>query len=304
MGIKYSFTDNEVYGTEDVNEIAACLTGAGIAPFLSKDSYSTSDLNTVTAALTTDGVNMDGCKCTVENPGTAQMCAKVEHGIIFFESGVRLIVDEMGYSVPLAPNTSGYVFAHFSPSLQKADILFAAELPADGEYVELAKISASGGVRGLRRFARSKVGTMGRNAILTAYFTPLAKPVPKTEGTDTNQYANCKYIMSKVEGVAMGSFNLAHIGTDLQNGDPQEMKPFAERCIGLFDLASNSFHYICDDGDYAQNGLSDNRLTYISHNGYVWISFEIIDGELCMVYDVPPRYVNEINVIRCKAVFI
>ena len=40
MGFKYSFIDSEVYGTEDVNAITSNLVGAGVAPFLSKESYS------------------------------------------------------------------------------------------------------------------------------------------------------------------------------------------------------------------------------------------------------------------------
>ena len=35
MGIKYSFVDSELYGTDDINDIARCLTGAGVMPFLS-----------------------------------------------------------------------------------------------------------------------------------------------------------------------------------------------------------------------------------------------------------------------------
>ncbi len=161
MGIKYSFVDNEIYGTEDINEIAQCLTGAGVMPFLTKESYSTSDLNSVAAALVSDGASLDGCKCTVKNAGTADMSIKVAQGIIFFESGVRLIIDSAGYSVEVLPNTAGYVLAHYSPSLQRADIVFAEELPADGEYVELAQLDEYGSCEDLRVFARSKVATMG-----------------------------------------------------------------------------------------------------------------------------------------------
>ncbi len=165
MGIKYSFVDNRVYGTEDVNEIAQCLTGAGVMPFLSKDSYSASDLNSLTAALSTSGASLDGCSCSAQNVGSAEMCINVAQGIIFFESGVRLIVDAAGYSAAVEPNTPGYIYAHYSPSLQRADIVFGEQLPTDGECVELAQISENGSVKDLRVFARSKVGTMGGNAL-------------------------------------------------------------------------------------------------------------------------------------------
>ena len=55
MGLHYSFVDDESYGTEDINNITGELTGAGIAPFPTKDSYSTSDLNGLTSALVGSG---------------------------------------------------------------------------------------------------------------------------------------------------------------------------------------------------------------------------------------------------------
>ncbi len=167
MAIKYSFVDGALYGTEDINDISRNLVGAGVMPFLSKDSYNVSDLNVMTSALTEAGTSLDGCKCSSENVGTEDMCVSVGQGIIFFESGVRLTVDEAGYTVAATPNTEGYVFAHFSPSLQKADIEFAAELPTNGEIVLLAELSADGSVRDKRVFARSKVATFGSNATST-----------------------------------------------------------------------------------------------------------------------------------------
>ncbi len=173
MGIKYSFVDNAVYGTEDINDITKSITGAGVAPFISKDSYNVSDLNALTSALVESGTQLDGCKCSVENAGTPEMTIKVSQGIIFFESGVRMTVDEEGYIVSVTPSTAGYVFAHYNPSLQKADIVFGTELPTDGEYVKLAKISADGTISDKRAFARSKVGTLGENCVVS--FTPSAE---------------------------------------------------------------------------------------------------------------------------------
>ena len=164
MGIKYSFIDSTVYGTDDINDITRSLTGAGVAPFVSKDSYNATDLNVLTSALVESGVQLDGCKCTVYNAGTADMMITVVQGIIFFQSGVRLEVDEQGHTITALPNTAGYVYAHYSTSLQKADIVFDAELPRDGEYVLLAEVSESGSLTDRRNFARSKVATMGNNA--------------------------------------------------------------------------------------------------------------------------------------------
>ncbi len=164
MAFTYSFVDNQVYGTDDINDITKCLTGAGVAPFAAKESYSVSDLNALTAEVVAAGASLDGCICTAENPGTAEMTVTVGRGIVFFESGVRLTVDSDGYTIPVPPNTSGFVFAYFSPTLQKADIIFDAELPSVGEYVLLAEIAVDGNINDRREFARSKIATMGGNA--------------------------------------------------------------------------------------------------------------------------------------------
>ncbi|MBQ9736971.1 MAG: hypothetical protein IJV86_01010 [Clostridia bacterium] len=163
MGFRYSFVDSAIYGTEDINDITRSLVGAGIAPFLAKDSYNAVDLNSLTSVLVETGTSLDGCKCSIENVGTEEMTAYVTQGMVFFESGVRLEVDEDGYSVAVTPNTAGYIYAHYSPSLQKADIVFSAEYPEDGEYVVLAKLGEDGSLKDERIFARSRVATMGNN---------------------------------------------------------------------------------------------------------------------------------------------
>ncbi len=164
MGINYSFIDSTTYGPDDINDITKSLTGAGIAPFASKGSYNVSDLNVMTSALVETGVALDGCKCYVENVGTAEMTVAVSQGIVFFKSGVRLTVDEEGYVLPVTPNTAGYIYAHYNPSLQKTDILFDKGLPTGGEIVLLSELLADGTLFDKRTFARSKVATLGQNA--------------------------------------------------------------------------------------------------------------------------------------------
>ncbi len=245
MGIKYSFIDNAVYGVDDINDITRSVVGAGVAPFVSKDSYNVSDLNVLTSALVEAGTQLDGCKCSVENAGTTEMTIKVSQGIIFFESGVRMTVDEEGYTIPITPNTAGHVFAHYNPSLQKADIVFGAELPTDGEYVNLAKISADGKISDKRAFARSKVGTLGENCVVS--FTASAEN-------------NCRYSgdLSKFNYVLL-------LGTIIST---------SYICYGVFDLKKREVVF----------GISAERGSTPYYRGYIRntldITIEIIDGEL------------------------
>ena len=292
MGIRYSFVDNAIYGTDDVNDIVGCLTGSGLAPFLSKDSYSVSDLNSVTAALTTDGADLDGCKCTAENVGTADMRVNISQGIIFFESGVRLIVDSEGYSIGVSPNTAGYVFAHYSPSLQIADIKFDSELPNDGEYVELAQLSADGVITGTRRFARSKVGTMGSNASQIIELT-VQQPELYQKGTSENSY-----IVARAKGIAASDYNYAFI---MEAGAEN---PYIASYMGLYKIDTQKFPVLINQGKVwynCSNGGGFFRSTNSTYEGSR--CFKVIDGELCLVVFAEERYASYINAGTYTAIF-
>lgn len=206
MAIKYSFVDNAIYGTEDVNAITKDLTGAGVAPFPTQDTYNTSDFNTLTEALVSTGTSLDGCKCTVTNAAAANMTVTVAQGVVFFESGVRLTVDGEGYVVPVTPGKAGYIFAHYNPALQVADILFDTALPTDGEYVLLAELAVNGTITDKRTFARSKVATFGRNVVFETAFTELETPI--IESAEVNWYT---VVTKKLENVDISKFNYALI---------------------------------------------------------------------------------------------
>lgn len=203
MAIKYSFVDSSLYGTEDINDITRCLTGAGVMPFTSKDSYNLSDLNALTSALVGAGTELEGCKVSALNTGTMDMAISVAPGIIFFESGVRMEIDKDGYAFGITPNTRGYVFAHFSPALQKAEILFETELSGDGECVVLAMISDDGKIRDERKFARAKVATMGKNVTRQVSFAEIS---PKLVDLGNSQRT---YIMAKADDIELSKFNYA-----------------------------------------------------------------------------------------------
>ncbi len=240
MAINYSFIDSALYGTEDINSIAQNLTGAGVMPFLAKDSYNVSDLNVLTSALVGSGVQLDGCVCSVENAGTAEMIVRVEKGIVFFESGVSLTVDDEGYTIAITPNKAGYVYAYYSPSLQKADIVFEEELPTDGEYVLLAEILENGTLTDKRSFARSKVATMGSNAELsidesriTVYETYAKAPA----------YSNTEKIIAEIDlsGIDIKKFNYL-IYRYTYTGAGSTAPTYQEKYFNFIKSARDSFY--------------------------------------------------------------
>ncbi|MBR2452585.1 MAG: hypothetical protein IKB32_00845 [Clostridia bacterium] len=267
MGISYSFIDNSIYGPDDINDITKSLTGAGIAPFISKDSYNVSDLNEMTSALVGSGVQLGGCLCSIENAGTADMIATVAQGIVFFESGVRLTVDENGYVLPITPNTAGHIYAHYSPSLQKADIIFGMELPADGESVPLAEVLADGRLLDKRIFAQSKVATFGKNISLSVPFVSIDPVLIRTVGD--GKY----YKVASVQGVDLSKFNYAVVTVDA------EPTPESLRITTFYDIVRNQGIFSIIDNDSAFAGGSLGTVVNYSMTRLV----EVCDNELCIV---------------------
>ncbi len=277
MGIKYSFVDNEIYGTEDVNDIVGCLTGAGVAPFLSKDSYSASDLNSLTEALVAEGTSLDGCKCTIENANTADMQVNVAQGIVFFESGVRLIVDGDGYLLAVQPNTAGYVCAHYSSALQRADIVFVSELPTDGEYVLLAEVSADGKVVDRRIYAKSKIATMGRNVLWERPFEAITPPMQLSE---TDSFNKTRYALATIPDVDLSKYKYALLTC------PQSPASVAS----LYDIENNRYLFTICDGDIIRTtGL------FATHNYSAHYYFEMLNNKFYIVVVCEKSFLSNIT---------
>ncbi len=251
MGMEYSFVDGKVYGTDDINNITRCLTGAGVSPFVSKDSYAVSDINALTEAVVEGGTTLDGCVCSAET-ADGEVVVTVGQGIVFFESGQRMVVDEEGYEISVPFNSSGYVFAHYSPSLQRAELRFDAELPTDGEYVVLAGLSESGDLSDKRVFARSRVATFGCNAVKSieeeriTIYEEGAAPV----------YDTSEYIIAEIDlsGIDITKFNYliyrysAYVGHSTDNS----------YCEKFFDFKNNQRASFYIKGSlYYHSGLFD-----------------------------------------------
>lgn len=252
MSITYSFKDDTEYGTDDINNITANLTGAGVAPFMSKSEYSTSDFNALTAAVVGQGTSLGGCKCTYSGGSVT-----VAQGIVYFENGMTAAVDSDGYSFDIEQNTAGTVYAYHSPTLQTVEIKFSAALPETGYSVKLAEIAADGTVRDCRNFARSKAATFGSNAKITKEFT-YSDP----------ELSDGKYIYGKITDAPLSGFSYAIVRKAVISDGRAN---YAVNSV--FDLNKNEFLFATEGGEtsasiwYCGNLLSgssgSNNKTYI-----------------------------------------
>lgn len=170
MGKKVLFLDSVLkedgaysnqYGVDDINAIVSNLTGVGIAPFPSGDTYDVSELNTLTQALVAEGTSLDGLKVSF-----ADNKIHIAQGIGYFENGATIVVDSDGEELDYNVAETLYVYAEYNQALNTCGFYTSESEPVSstGIYVLLlATIAANGTVTDKRKFAQSKVATLGRN---------------------------------------------------------------------------------------------------------------------------------------------
>ena len=293
MGITYSFADNTVYGTEDINDITRNLVGAGVAPFVSKDSYNVSDLNVLTSALVGSGVQLEGCKCTVWNKGAQNMAVNIAQGIVFFEGGVRLTVDEDGCTVAVEPNKAGVVYAYYNQALQTADILFADSLPDTGESVCLAEISAQGELTDKRQFARSKIATLGRNVTYNGQLQKVDKYLYGENASTTK----VRYVLKEAKA-ELSKFRYVLVsGQQKPEGRPAHG--------GVFDIEAKQFLFSHEMLSY--NEVRYNTKKLITGANEIEYGFDILNNMLIFYAFCSPEnatYIEKNTVYEFDITFV
>ncbi len=248
MAITYSFVDNQTYGAEDINEITKNLVGSGVAPFPTKESYLLSELNYLTEALVESGTSLNGCKCSISGN-----VITVDTGIMYFDSGVRLTVDDEKYSLSVPINTAGYIFGYYSPAEQLAGINFATELPRTGEYVLLAELSADGKITDRRTIARSKIASLGANVTVDTQFNMLEEPIVLSKDI----YDRYTIIVAELTDVDLSKFNYAFIKWEYVSTNEYYQ-------AGIFDLKTGQFFLVLykNDTGAIQTATMDTKYFY------------------------------------------
>ena len=170
MGKKVLFLDsvekgdgsyNMTYGTDDINAIVRSLTGAGVSIFPSGETFNVSDLNSITEAMVNEGVSFDGLKISL-----TEGKIHIAPGIGFFENGAIITVDADGEELGYKVSENVYVYAEYDKTLNICDFRTSEKAPTAAEGVfrlMLAVIEADGTIKDKRKFAQSKVSSIGKN---------------------------------------------------------------------------------------------------------------------------------------------
>ena len=150
MGYTYSFVDNEVYGTDDINAAISRLTTAGVAVYPTDETLINA-MNSVTAQAASEGIEFSAKSCLVS---VEDEDIKISAGTAFFEDGVSMVIDSEGTTLPL--ETGVYVYLFRDVNRNSCYPCVSKELPESG-YILLAEIDENGSVTDKRTYAASKL---------------------------------------------------------------------------------------------------------------------------------------------------
>jgi len=150
MGFTYSFTDNELYGTDDINAAISRLTTKGVTVYPT-DRNLIDAMNTVTAEVAGPGIDFSqySCLVTTENDNI-----RIGPGTAFFEDGVSMVIDSEGILLPFEYNS--YIYLYRDVVQNNCYPCISEQLP-ENNFVLLAYTDEQGAVQDRREYATSKL---------------------------------------------------------------------------------------------------------------------------------------------------
>lgn len=154
MSYKYYFFDDQTVGAEDLNKLVTMFATDGVADvFENGTPYNISKFADVVHANASDGI----VPKTTETLKVSYDLGFVyiEPGVAFFKDGTVIEI-ETQEQIPAPEETEFYVYLESDPLKNMAYPMVSPTLP-EGNIVPLAKVSETGEITDLRRFARGKV---------------------------------------------------------------------------------------------------------------------------------------------------
>ena len=146
-----TYEDNQVITLEELNNTAIDLGATDFSAF-DTETFGVDKLNEITSSIVGKGVltTYDKCKTVITNGKLY-----IRKGVIVFESGAKIRITE---PVEVNATVGDYIYAYNDTGVGKAFISTSSELPEQGDYVVLAKMSDDGAsVADLREMSVAKI---------------------------------------------------------------------------------------------------------------------------------------------------
>lgn len=164
MSYKFSFADNEIYSSTDVNEITKRLVTSGIEDsFTDGVAYNVSRFNDAGSQLYTAGVVPEDC-LTLKVSKAEDGKILINPGLAFFDDGAVIEIEAGGEMLSYISGSKNYVF--LKNDLRDKNICYpCCTLDApEGDYVLLAEINEQGIISDKRNYAKGKLPGYQSNA--------------------------------------------------------------------------------------------------------------------------------------------
>ncbi len=157
MGFTVNFTDNQSITSNEINSIASGIDNevTGIS-FTDDTLYGVDELNSISKSLITKGVTQ-GLDVLVNGDDII-----ITSGSAYFDDGKKLVADSDGITLKREENTFCYVWLSNDISQGIVSAKATAEEPS-GDYVLLATVSASGIVTPKKEIALMKNSSLMPN---------------------------------------------------------------------------------------------------------------------------------------------
>ncbi|MBE7022726.1 MAG: hypothetical protein E7414_05890 [Ruminococcaceae bacterium] len=156
MGYKVNFLDNQSVAATDLNSLATEL-GGGALSFTDDTLYGVEDLNKISSSLIGKGVSW-GCGLSVRDGKVV-----IGNGVVFMADGKRVEIDAEGVALSYKPGVLNYVWLHHDSVTGFVVPCCTQEEPSGTDYVLLGLVTAEGSITGRPDRAIMKNSFLGLN---------------------------------------------------------------------------------------------------------------------------------------------
>ena len=158
MAYKFSFADNEIYSSSDVNEITKRLVTSGVEDtFADGVPYNLSRFNDLGKLLYTSGVVPENyAVLKVSKINDTEIL--INPGLAFFNDGATIEIEAGGEVLPYVSGSKNYVYLKNELVDKNMCYPHCGTDEPTGDFVLLAEIDEKGIVSDKRTYARGKLG--------------------------------------------------------------------------------------------------------------------------------------------------
>ena len=165
-----NFLSNQYVTDEDINNIGYNLSNTVYTSFTNDTVYGVDELNAITGHLMNKGVKRNfknECSLNLTDGNV-----HINSGLAFFECGAVMIIDDEGIDVALEESTeTQYVYLFFNSTINVGGARCTVEYPS-GDFVMLGSVT-DGVLKQDRTFAFLNADVKGTNEVVTLILEPI-----------------------------------------------------------------------------------------------------------------------------------